>query len=683
MKLGGLFGWIVLLWATTAWGQLVPEQVAIIAMAQSPESRELASYYAKARGIPESQICLLEGKPDRTVARATWDQQMRPAILKWLTEKGLSTKIRCLVTVWDVPLRIENQAGDSPTDAARRAYLPQMRARKVKEFEAVLRWLESVGTSPAPAAKPPLAADASIESMMSEFDKAFRGAQTRLQTATADVQAQAGAALEQILVFAGGNNAVLQMIAMRAKTEKLTPEQAVQQAMYGGRVQGLHVGLQSLAMMPGTVSRDEKVIELTQAVEGRFGAIRWIDQELQLLKKNENAASFDNELSLLYWQDYPLLGWLPNPWHYSYDANPGRRATTLMVARLAAPTPEIVRRMIDDAVATEKTSLQGTVYIDARAAKTDPAKAAMTGSFDQYEQSLLDLAERLKQHNVPVVLDTQSAVFGPGKCPQAALYCGWYSVGKYVDAFDWARGAVGYHLGSFEAIWLRNPNPSTKPGEKAWCPAMLEDGACATLGPVMEPYLSAFPLPDDFFSLLLTGKYSLAEVYYRTNPLVSWAMTLVGDPLYNPYRNHPLLSEDALPERLRRGQPAATPSARPGPTGLDRGRPGDASGPGGQTEWSGLAGGKALTERCDTMRHGVPIGGAAGGAGDDVRAVCDSRHVERGRLMPKTNVAARGVCPPRNWRKPRLSQELHRGIGRGERRWHCDCFATDRGATAT
>ncbi|MCX7425676.1 MAG: TIGR03790 family protein [Planctomycetia bacterium] len=578
MKLAGLFSWIVLLSATTVWGQLVPEQVAIIAMAQSQESRELAGYYAKARGIPESNICLLEGKPGRTVARSAWDQQMRPAILKWLAEKGLLTKIRCLVTVWDVPLRIENQPADSSVVAARVVYLPQIRARKVKEVEGALRWLESAGASQAAAAKPPLAADASLDQMRAEFDKAFSGAYSRLQAASADEQKQIYAGLEQIAILAGGNNAALQMSAPRANTEKPTPEQVAQQALLAGRLQGLQMGSESLVMLPGTVSRDEKLIELTQAVAGRFGAIQWIDQELQLLKKNENAASFDSELSLLYWQEYPLVGWLPNPWHYSYDSNPARRATTLMVARLAAPTPEVVRRMIDDAIATEKTSLQGTVYIDARAAKTDPAKAAATGSFDQYEQSLLDLAARLKQHSkLPVVLDTKPAVFAPGACPKAALYCGWYSVGKYVDAFDWVPGAVGYHLGSYEATWLRNPNPSKTPGEKAWCPAMLEDGACATLGPVMEPYLSAFPLPDDFFSLLLTGKHTLVEVYYRTNPLLSWAMTLVGDPLYNPYRNHPILAEDALPERLRRAQPAAkTPSDTPeqaGSTAPDKATP--------------------------------------------------------------------------------------------------------------
>jgi hypothetical protein len=36
--------------------------------------------------------------------------------------------------------------------------------------------------------------------------------------------------------------------------------------------------------------------------------------------------------------------------------------------------------------------------------------------------------------------------------------------------------------------------------------------------------------------LLLTGKYSLAEIYYLTSRYVSWRMVLLGDPLYNPKR---------------------------------------------------------------------------------------------------------------------------------------------------
>jgi uncharacterized protein (TIGR03790 family) len=102
-----------------------------------------------------------------------------------------------------------------------------------------------------------------------------------------------------------------------------------------------------------------------------------------------------------------------------------------------------------------------------------------------------------------------------------------------VAAFTWVKGAVGYHVASAEATTLRRPL------SQVWCKRMLEEGVAATLGPVSEPYLTAFPLPDEFFPLLMTGRLSLLEVYFRTLPHLSWQMLLIGDPLYTPFRKNP------------------------------------------------------------------------------------------------------------------------------------------------
>ena len=121
-------------------------------------------------------------------------------------------------------------------------------------------------------------------------------------------------------------------------------------------------------------------------------------------------------------------------------------------------------------------------------------------------------------------------LFQPGECPQAAIYCGWYSLEKYVDAFDFVDGAVGYHISSLEAVDLRN----TSSGQ--WCPAMLADGITATLGAVSEPYLHSFPEPKEFFLQLFNGR-CLVEAYYYTKPFNSWQLVLVGDPLYTPFKD--------------------------------------------------------------------------------------------------------------------------------------------------
>jgi uncharacterized protein (TIGR03790 family) len=167
------------------------------------------------------------------------------------------------------------------------------------------------------------------------------------------------------------------------------------------------------------------------------------------------------------------------------------------------------------------------VYLDARGLAKLEGGNASPGSFEDYDRSLLVTAKGIEeQTELEVVLNDQPQLFQPGECPEAALYCGWYSLGKYVDAFEFVPGAVAYHLASAEARTLREENA------KVWCKSLLEDGVCATIGPVYEPYLVAYPRPEEFFATLLKGDGTLVEAYYRTKPFNSWMMVLVGDPLY-------------------------------------------------------------------------------------------------------------------------------------------------------
>jgi uncharacterized protein (TIGR03790 family) len=194
---------------------------------------------------------------------------------------------------------------------------------------------------------------------------------------------------------------------------------------------------------------------------------------------------------------------------------------TLMVSRLDGSSEKIALGLVEKAIAAERAGLTGSAYFD-----SGKGGGGMYAKFDNY---IHDTAMLVKNRTkLKVGEETTSALFQPGQCPDTVLYCGWYSLAKYVDAFDFVVGAVGYHIASFEAINLRDPQ-STQ-----WCPSMLRDGITATLGPVAEPYLHTFPRPDEFFSQLLNGK-QLVEAYYRTKPFNSWQMLLIGDPLYRPF----------------------------------------------------------------------------------------------------------------------------------------------------
>ena len=173
-----------------------------------------------------------------------------------------------------------------------------------------------------------------------------------------------------------------------------------------------------------------------------------------------------------------------------------------------------------------------------------------TSGYAFYDQSIHNAAERVKKSGLmPVVIDQVEALFQPAACPEAALYCGWYSLAKYVDAFDWVPGAVAYHIASSECATLDQKD------SQVWCKALLEDGVAATIGPVSEPYVNAFAVPEVFFGFLVDGYLTLAECYLISAPVFSWQMILVGDPLYRPFKNR---KPDANPLGVLPRQPSGS-----------------------------------------------------------------------------------------------------------------------------
>jgi len=261
--------------------------------------------------------------------------------------------------------------------------------------------------------------------------------------------------------------------------------------------------------LAGSVEHDQRRHRLTQ-----------LQLEIDYISGKETAASVDSELSMVLFGAYELYRWQPNMLRNTIPYGDFR---TLMVCRLDGPDYRTVKGLVDKAIAAEKAGLKGIAYIDSRGL----VKNDLPGHIDQ---SLRDLAmlTRLRTE-ILVKEETTEKLFALGACPQTAIYCGWYSLKNYVDAFDFVDGAIGYHISSFEAVDLHDPNSSQ------WCPAMLKDGITATLGAVAEPYLHTFPEPKLFFLELFNGR-SLLEAFYRTKPFNSWQLVLIGDPLYKPFK---------------------------------------------------------------------------------------------------------------------------------------------------
>jgi uncharacterized protein (TIGR03790 family) len=381
----------------------------------------------------------------------------------------------------------------------------------------------------------PESPDAELARWQTQLETALQSAQSRASKLTHEIERNsANGELQQLATATGGLNVLLTALNQQVQSAgAANPAAKTEFDTIRGRMIAFNDSRALVDQLPAGIERDAVELALVERTGGLIASVQWLAAQIDAVKKNETGASFDSELTLVMWpDDYQLLRWQPNYLRPGYNNSQLPNSfRTLMVSRIDAPTLRLAKGLVDNAISVEKSGLRGTAYFDARGLAKQEDTNLQPGSFADYDHALLQLAKNMnEQTDIKVVLENTPELFQPGQCKDAALYCGWYSLGKYVDAFEWAPGAVGYHLASAEATTLRDP------GSQVWCKKMLEHGVCATIGPVYEPYLAAFPRPDEFFPLLLRGELTLVECYSLTNPDNSWMMTLIGDPLYRPFK---------------------------------------------------------------------------------------------------------------------------------------------------
>lgn len=247
----------------------------------------------------------------------------------------------------------------------------------------------------------------------------------------------------------------------------------------------------------------------------------------------KDVAAVDSELSLALLANYRIRGPWSNPlFNQLSEADaPASAALILIAARLDGPDAATVRRMIDDALFAEQHGLGGRAYLDGRGIRS--------GGYALGDFWLTEAAERLAREGYDVIEDAAEPVWGTAfPMEQAAFYFGWYNeqvVGPFLrPGFRFQRGAVAYHIHSSSAATLRTTT-------EHWAGPLLAAGAAATLGSVGEPLLNLTPHVSVLVDRLCRG-LTFGESAYLAQPVLSWQITVVGDPLYRPGRR---LSEES------------------------------------------------------------------------------------------------------------------------------------------
>jgi uncharacterized protein (TIGR03790 family) len=503
------------------------DEIALVVNRSVPESTELATFYAQARDIPGDRIIPLDLPATDEIPFDMYEQHVRPAIRRALRDRGLEQKVRCLVTFYGVPLRIGLRV-NTPQDNTELEQLKQAHQQVIGQLDGMVGQAERRALEVNGAFKP-VSADRSLEALAQRMKLAISVVEAEMRKSADESRRQE---LTQYL------NQAVEQVTGEVDADDIAPASAPATATSSA----------DPSELPFDPEARRLVRDKARQHAGIFTYAKTLQTQIDYLSTDDTAAALDSELSLLWWPTYSRVRWQPN------RLNPHLRAArappAMMVMRLDGPTVQVVRDIVATSIRIEKEGLSGKLVVDARGLNPLDQKGA-PDAFGVFDERLRSLARHVQAStDVPVVLDDRPEVMGPNSVEGVALYCGWYSLHTYVPAMKFNAGAVGYHVASFELVSLRDP---AHPG---WVRGLLENGVVASVGPVAEPYLHSFPAPDEFFTLLLSGKQTLAEVYWTCTPLASWMQTCIGDPLYNPYQKNPRIKLEDLSPVLRSGIPA-------------------------------------------------------------------------------------------------------------------------------
>lgn len=509
---------------------LSPRDILIVYNSSVPESRKVAEYYAGRRKVPLSNLAVVDLPFTETIGRSEFEINMLGTVreaVERLKQKGASPAI---LLVYGIPLRISGGVEKGVDEAFGRL----LKDRGVDSRRLVLKLgmeLErAVGLEHGEVSALSVAAELPDAALIQKAVLVTLGRVSRLLAEKKIPGAEMrGSSL--MFMLAG-------MSPVARNTREKLPEDAESFFPFLDNDSVLKWTTILNRQLEGVIFRGVR----PEDIEERAASVRFVNGLVGEMRfwsdlsgfDMETSASVDSELALLPGGPHRLSGWLLNPYQIALDSAAGigrAREQAIMVGRLDAPTPELAMRLVDDAISVEETGLDGTFYIDARGLTGDDSAKGSYACFDKHLRNLYSIIN--DSGLMPVVLNDTSELFAPGSDLPAALYVGWYSLGEYVDAFKWQKGAVGFHVASSELSTLRRKN------SKVWGKRMIEEGVSATLGPVTEPFLLSFPQPEQFFPLLMGGEMTLLEVYFKTIPFLSWQQVLIGDPLYRPFTKNP------------------------------------------------------------------------------------------------------------------------------------------------
>lgn len=234
-----------------------------------------------------------------------------------------------------------------------------------------------------------------------------------------------------------------------------------------------------------------------------------------------NCGAVDSDLAVMAVPgQLPLASMMKNPYFQNLSPSDQDKGTVLRVCRLDGISVGAVKKLINRSLEAERVGLRGRAYFDIGG----PHKAG-----DQWFGEAAELAKAVYFDRT--IEKSKRPMDDRDRLDAPAIYMGWYRpnvIGPWRQPrWDVPAGAIGFHLHSFSATTIRQAN-------KGWVGPFVEQGYCATIGNVYEPYLEFTHRPQLLLGHLLKGG-TFGEAAAHSYPVTSWMGIAVGDPLYRPF----------------------------------------------------------------------------------------------------------------------------------------------------
>lgn len=104
---------LLLLFFSKTSSALQPSEIVVIANKRVAESVDIATHYMNVRSIPMENLLLIDTNTQEISSRRQYNLEIRKPVAEFLKKKMKTTRIRCLVTIYGVPLKISRQEGEA------------------------------------------------------------------------------------------------------------------------------------------------------------------------------------------------------------------------------------------------------------------------------------------------------------------------------------------------------------------------------------------------------------------------------------------------------------------------------------------------------------------------------------------------------------------------------------------